>query len=297
MTASRTAQYVAMYRALENDEMRREPLFRDPFAASFLDPSLRRAVRLARVRLLRPALERYADYRAPGARTSAIARTRFIDDVVRRAAREGSRQLVVLGAGFDCRAHRLPELAGSRVFEVDRPETQERKRAELARARGLQPRGDVRYVAVDFLVDDLGERLAAAGWSQGERSTFVWEGVSNYLTDEAVSRLLGWLGRTAPGGCVVFTYIHRGVLDGSERFEGAERLLRNVRTLGEPWRFGLHPDAVASYLAGCGLRLEEDLGADAYRRRHPGLAASGMRGYAFYRIAVARVVGARAASA
>ena len=289
MTASRTAQYVAMYRALENSEMRREPLFRDPFAAIFLDPTLRRAVRLSRLRLLRGLLERYADYRAPGARTSAIGRTRFIDDVVRRATLEGSRQLVVLGAGFDCRAHRLAELADSRIFEVDRPETQERKRVEIARTNDLRPRDDVRYVAVDFLVDDLGERLTAAGWSRDERSTFVWEGVSNYLSEGAVSNLLGWIGRAAPGSCLVFTYIHRGVLDGSERFEGADLLLRNVRALGEPWRFGLQPEAVASFLEGFGLRLEENVGADEYRRRYPALAASGIRGYAFYRIAVARV--------
>ena len=278
-----------MYRALEHDEMRREPLFRDPFAARFLDPTLRRAVRLARLRPLRGLLERYADLRAPGARTSAIGRTRFIDDVVRRAALDGSRQLVLLGAGFDCRAHRLAELADSRIFEVDRPETQERKRAVIARALELRPRDDVRYVAVDFLVDDLGERLTAAGWRRDERSTLVWEGVSNYLTGEAVSKLLAWAGRTAPGGCLVFTYVHCGVLDGSERFDGADRLMRNVRALGEPWRFGLHPDAVGAYLEGFGLRLLEDLGADAYRRRHPGLAASGLRGYAFYRVAVARV--------
>src|SRR4051812_3116830 len=108
MVASRTAQFVALYRALETVERRRPPLFQDPFAPLFLSPGLRRAVRAARVPALHTLIDRYADGRAPGARTSAIGRTKIIDEVVLGA---GVDQLVVLGAGFDCRAHRLPDLA------------------------------------------------------------------------------------------------------------------------------------------------------------------------------------------
>src|SRR5262245_28418089 len=144
MAVSRTAQYVALYRALETVE--RHPRVRDPYAITFLSPDFARAVRMARIGAVRRLLTRYADARAPGARTSAIARTLFIDDVARDAATAGVREVVVLGAGFDCRAHRLAELAGATVFEVDRADTQEWKRAQLARARP-PVRDDVRYVA------------------------------------------------------------------------------------------------------------------------------------------------------
>jgi methyltransferase (TIGR00027 family) len=157
----------------------------------------------------------------------------------------------------------------------------------------------VRYVAVDFLRDDVGAALAAAGWDPRRRSLFVWEGVTNYLTEAAVSRMLDWIGTTAPGSRVVFTYIHAGVLDptagsaprlaaleGSVEFDGAAQLVANVRRLGEPWTFGLHPGAVGAFVARSGLRLCEDLGADDYRRRYLGAA---MPGYQFYRIAVAEV--------
>src|SRR5690242_18861096 len=107
MAASRTAEYVALYRALETIETRREPLFRDPFAQHLLTQSRARAYRLANRPWLRGVLEKYADWRAPGARTSAIGRTRFIDDVVRGEVARGVRQLVILGAGYDSRAHRL----------------------------------------------------------------------------------------------------------------------------------------------------------------------------------------------
>ncbi len=292
MRASRTAAYVALYRALETDERRREPLFRDPLARLFLPRGLQLAVRLARARPLRAVLERYADRRAPGARSSAICRTRFIDDFVRREAGAGTRQLVILGAGFDCRAHRLGDLAGTRVFEVDQPATQAEKRAALARATGL--RADVRYVAVDFERDDLATSLARAGWAPNAKTTFVWEGVSNYLDASAVDAVLRFVARAGSGSALVFTYLHRGVLDGSVAFAGAEKLLANVKRLGEPWKFGLLPSELAGYLAERGLVVEENLGADEYRERYAwakGRRGAGMRGYAFYRIATARVRG------
>jgi methyltransferase (TIGR00027 family) len=288
MRTSRTAEYVALYRALETIEVTREPLFRDPFASLFLPPPLSRALRLARVRSLRAVLQRYADWRAPGARSSAIGRTRFIDDVVRSAIEEGTRQLVLLGAGYDCRAHRLSELHAARVFEVDRADMQAAKREGIEAARELGARRDVRYVAVDFGEDDLAASLTSAGWERTCASVFVWEGVTNYLTETAVAKVLTFIGGAAPGTLLVFTYVHRGVIDGTARFDGADKLLRNVRRLGEPWTFGLRPDEVGGFLARFGLDLEEDVGADEYRRRYLG-GTRELRGYAFYRIAVARV--------
>jgi methyltransferase (TIGR00027 family) len=285
MGASRTAEYVALYRALETTEKRREPLFRDPFAEHLLTDSRARALRTANKPLMRGILERYADWRAPGARTSAIGRTRFIDDVVRAEVAGGIRQLVILGAGYDSRAHRLPELAKFPVYEVDRGDTQEEKRRRIEPVPGA--RKDVRYVAVDFEKDDLATRLADAGWQADRTSLFIWEGVTNYLDEKAVARVLDMVGLVAIGSAIVFTYIHRGVIDGSKHFAGADKLVGNVKRLGEPWQFGLLPEEMETYLAGFSLKLEQDLGADEYRARYFGDNAR-FRGYAFYRIAVAR---------
>jgi methyltransferase (TIGR00027 family) len=293
VTASKTAEYVALYRALETLEG--QPFFRDPFAEAFLSPDLKGALWLTRISPLRHALERYADWRAPGARSSAIGRTCYIDDVVRRATAEGVAQVVVLGAGYDCRAHRMPELRECRVFEVDRRDTQSLKRRRLG-AQARSTRSNVSYVAVDFTIDSLEERLVAAGWKAREPSLFVWEGVTNYLNREAVAQVLSFVGRTAPGGLLVFTYVHRGVIDGSVSFDGGDKLVRNVERLGEPWTFGLEPGEVEEFLAGFGLTLEEDLGADAYRQRYFTSRATSLRGYAFYRIALARVGQAPSAS-
>jgi methyltransferase (TIGR00027 family) len=287
---SRTAQYVALFRALETGEQRRPPLFRDPLATRFLSPGLRLAVRAAGVGPLRRLIEGYADLRGPGARTSAIGRTRLIDELTERVLAEGIRQVVILGAGFDCRAHRLPALRSATVYEVDRAATQAEKRARLRGAGG--DAGHVRYVSVDFLRDDLGERLRAAGWRADGATFFIWEGVSNYLTEEAVAGVLSLVGGAAPGSALAFTYIHKGAIDGSAPFHGAERLRESVRRLGEPWTFGMVPAEVPAHLARFGLRLEEDVGADEYRERY-GVSSAG---YAFYRVAFARRQGPRAAT-
>jgi len=283
--ASRTAEYVALYRALETTETRREPLFRDPFAAHLLTESRARALRAANLPGMRGILERYADYRAPGARTSAIGRTRFIDDIVRAEAVAGIRHLVILGAGYDCRAHRIAELAKVPVYEVDRADTQTEKRRRIDGLPGV--RKDVRYVAVDFEKQDLATRLADAGWRADRTSLFLWEGVTNYLDANAVARVLDMVGLVAVGSAIVFTYIHRGVIDGSKHFDGAGKLVGNVKRLGEPWQFGLVPEEMDKYLAGFSLVLEQDLGADDYRAKYFGANAR-FRGYSFYRIAVAR---------
>ena len=278
---SQTAAYVALYRAMETAERRRPRLFDDPYALRFLPLKLQAAVQLARLPISQRLLARYADLRAPGARTSAIARTVFIDDVLRRAVLDGAEQCVILGAGYDCRAQRLPELARVRVFEVDRAATQERKRALLGPTH-------VAYVPVDFLRDDAFERLQAHGWDRARRSVFVWEGVTNYLDESAVLRVLREVARCAAGSTIVFTYVHRGVIDGSVQFAGAERIVQNVRGMREPWTFGIAPQQIAAFLEGAGLRLREDLGADEYRARYlPSWESS--YGYAFYRVAVAVV--------
>jgi len=93
------------------------------------------------------------------------------------------------------------------------------------------------------------------------------------------------IGRCASGTTLVFTYVHRGLLDGTVPFEGAATMLGNVRGLGEPWTFGIDPQDLAAFVGGAGLIVREDVGADDYRARHlPREKAPG--GYAFYRIAI-----------
>ena len=132
--------------------------------------------------------------------------------------------------------------------------------------------------------------LPAAGWDPARPTFFVWEGVSNYLSEPAVDQTLRFCAGAAPGSELVFTYVHRGVIDDPGAWYGTERLFRGLEELGERWTFGLDPARTADFLRERGLQLAEDLGAADYRACAYGPAvAAAMRGYEFYRIAWARV--------
>ena len=276
--ASRTAEHNALFRALET--RRPGALFEDPLAERFLGPTLRAVARLGR-----PA-SRVIDRRWPGVRSSVVARTRLIDDVVAGVAPVVD-QVVLLGAGFDTRSYRLPCLTERAVFEVDHPDTQRRKREVLRRA-GV-PHDHVRFVATDFNLGELGGALATAGYDPAVPTLLLWEGVTNYLDAAAVDAGLRWCAGAAPGSALLLTYVDRQVLDHPDRYVGAKQLHSTLHRAGEALTFGMAPAAMPGYLAGVGLRLEWDLGAADYRLLAYGDAALRMRGHEFYRVALAHV--------
>ena len=288
--ASRTAEYMALFRALESTEAPACRLFEDRFAAAFLAPRFRFVVSLSRLPLAGAIIRSYIDRRWPGARTSAVARTRFIDDAVEAALKEGIEQVMILGAGFDARAYRIGAMGSVPVFEVDHPSTSATKRAVLEATLGAMP-SLVQFIAIDFNAGSWQSAIRASGYDPDRRTLFIWEGVTNYLTEDAVDRTLRWCASAAPSSRVLFTYVHSQVLDEPQAFHGTERLIATLNAAGERWTFGLNPSSLHSFLAQRRLLLEADVGASEYRARYFGRAADRMRGYEFYRIAVARVPG------
>ena len=288
MDGSRTARYVALFRALETAR-RTGRLFDDPYAAAFLSRRHRLVAELARVPALGGRLERYIDRRWPGLHTSAVVRTRLIDDLVSEALLEGAEQVVLLGAGYDSRAYRLPGMADRRVFEVDRPSTQAVKQRLLGTRLSADRRDHVRFVPADLIHDDLGTALLAAGYDPARDTVVVWEGVTNYLTEAAVDRTVRKLAALTPAGSrLIVTYVDRAVLDGTADDAGVARWRAAVGAGGEPWTFGFDPADLERFLADRGMTLVVDLSAaDAARRylvplqRHEPAAP-------FYRIAMAR---------
>jgi len=249
---SRTAEYMALFRALESARAPERRLFEDRDAASFLTPRLHAVVLAARVPLLRRLIIAFIDRRWPGPRLSAVARTRVIDDFVTGALDAGCSQLVLLGAGYDTRATRLPAAAGDAVFEVDHPATQQRKREALA-GRAAH----VRYVGVDFETDALASALAAAGLDRTQPSCIVWEGVFSYLTVAAIDRTLGALVQAcAPASRLMLTYVDERALGGGSLAGSAWR--EAVSDVGEPFQTGLEPERAAEFFAARRMTLRSD---------------------------------------
>lgn len=183
-------------------------------------------------------------------------RTRAIDAVVREHL---SPQLVILGAGLDARAHRLPELAATVVFEIDHPSTQAYKRRR-ATALSIAARS-LRYVSVDFEKDALSARLAEAGHERGAATTWIWEGVTMYLTAEAVRATLATIAASsAPGSTLVLTYGTPELAVGSGAIRRLEPLVKPAfALLGEPLRFLATREEMAALVSAAGFDVESDL--------------------------------------
>jgi methyltransferase (TIGR00027 family) len=286
--ASRTAEHMAFFRALESARPAPQRLCQDSLALHFLRPAFRRAVEMSRIPVLGPLILWYADRRIPGARTSAVARTCLIDELLRQALQNGTRQVVILGAGFDCRGYRMPSMRNSILFEVDHPATQTVKLGKLRRLLPQLPE-HIRFVPLDFDGPSLASALGASGFDPRRPTAFLWYGVTNYLTAKGVDSILRYVAGCAASSLLLFTYVHRAALDGSGLFADAAMLLEELKTLGEPWTFGLDPDGLSAYLRARGLKLEQDFCAREYRARYYGPRGRHFKGYRFYHVAAASV--------
>ena len=286
--ASRTAEQNALFRALESSRPASARICDDPLARHFLTWPLTLAMRGAAIPGGASFVSSFIDRRWPGVRSSVVARTRLIDDAISAAGDQDIEQLVILGAGFDSRAYRMTRLRGVEVFEVDHPDTQAAKQRVLTRRLGILP-DHVRFVAVDFGRDDLTSSMSRAGYRESARTFILWEGVTNYLTEDAVDSTLRWCARALAGSTLLFTYVHRDILTRPAAFAGTRNLFASLEKAGERFTFGMEPSRVPQYLAERGFSLELDIGAAEYRARYYGVEARRIRGHEFYRIALARV--------
>lgn len=208
----------------------------------------------------------------PGDALNAFARwtsvrTRFTEDNIAEAVRDGIGQLVILGAGLDSFAYRQGALVDRlRVFEVDHPASQDWKRERLADA-GIALPSNLVFAPVDFEVQTLHDGLAAAGFVFAAPAVFTWIGVTMYLTLPAVESTLRTVAGCAPGSQVIFTYDQpQSSLDA--RALALRDAVRALATdLGEPFLSLFTPAEAEALAVRCGLATTAHFGAgDAARR-------------------------------
>lgn len=179
-------------------------------------------------------------------------RTPFYDAHVRGAVEQGARQVVLLAAGLDARAARLPLPAGVPVFEVDQAGVLDFKAAALAE-RGLDV--DRRVPVPADLREDWAATLRAAGFDHAQPTAWVAEGLLMYLDADAADRLLTTMvEQSAPGSTIALEYFERRVsVDDLAYADDAERAVM-VR-IAELFESG--PDASpAAWFARHGLTVE-----------------------------------------
>jgi methyltransferase (TIGR00027 family) len=225
-----------------------------------------------------PKMLRYPYEGIPPVRHCSAVRATFVDAAIERYL-PGVEQFVELGAGYDTRTIQLQHNRQICCFEVDLPKIQQMKR-ELLHQCGVDTSG-VKFVPVNFLTDNWLDNLAKAGFDPRKPTFFLWEGVTYYLSREAMEKTFRTIATMAPGSVVVFDYANDAIIKDRRKPLGllGKAYLEAVR---EPQTFWIssEPPAkknVAALMDAYGLSLREHLnyGRETKRRRsRGGLAAA-----------------------
>jgi methyltransferase (TIGR00027 family) len=265
-TPSWTAENVASYRALgayEQDEKIRNP---DYLAEKFVSPEYwdSSTVNIEDVRNKTWKRGLLADciYYA------MTARTKHFDSVLKEEGAKGIKQVVNFGAGYDTRAYRFHEtMPNVKFFELDMLAMIARKKEIVAKIFGALP-SYVIYIAINFEKQSLEDALMKAGYDKTKKTLFIWEGVTYYLTAEAVDGTLKFIAeQSAPGSSVIFDYCLKPVIDGDYSVS-AKDMMKYVERYGEPYVYGIDPRKLRGFLKDRGFELLSDIGPDEMEKMY-----------------------------
>jgi methyltransferase (TIGR00027 family) len=173
-----TARWTAAVRARET--AREDALLRDPWAALLAGES-----GMA-----------WVSARPPDSTLPIVLRTRYFDDYLQQVTDAGMQQVVLLAAGLDTRAYRLPWPAGTTIYEVDQLAVVAHKEQALA---GARPNCERRAIAAD-LTEPWQQKLCAAGFAAAEPACFLLEGFLFYLRQDAMEQILDEVATFAASG-------------------------------------------------------------------------------------------------
>jgi methyltransferase (TIGR00027 family) len=268
MKPSSTGYGPAVMRAMENLLPEDKRLFEDPYSEKFLSPFYKFFVILMRSPKILNFLIKIRERLTPGIIGGLICRTRYIDDVLKNAIKEGVGTVVNLGAGMDTRAFRIPGIENIQYFELDFPELQKVKRAYIDKKIGELP-SNVSLVPIDFNSQELGEELKKAGYALSSKTLFIWEGVTQYISKEAIDNTLKYVAQASTGSRIVFTYVLKSFINGSYIPDGLNSLYKFFLKKKKPlWFCGFEPADMREYLSKYSLSLIEDIGHEEFLERY-----------------------------
>ena len=185
------------------------------------------------------------------------------------ALKQGFDQIVIFRAGFDSRAQRFSEAnKKSKIFELDAPITQGNKLKAFKDKRIMIPENLI-YAPINFNKDSLADKLTDAGFENNRKTLFLLEGVTMYLSDDAVDTTFKFIRDVAgKGSWVVFDYIYAGVLRQENKYYGEKDILKTVAKAGEAWSFSLEEGAIETFLHKYGFTLKDHSNAQALEKRY-----------------------------
>jgi methyltransferase (TIGR00027 family) len=258
--------------AIEQSFPKEDRVVDDPLTLRMLPSGVRLMVCLMRIGWLRDWVIGISEKTEPGIWGDFLVRKRYIDDRL-RAAGDRIEAVVNLGAGFDTRAYRLPAISHLPVWEVDQLQNIVAKEKRLNELFGEVP-SRIRLVAIDFDTEDLAVTLKSNAYLSARRTFFVWEAVSQYLTEQGVRKTFDFLAQAPTGSCLAMSYVRKDFLDGRNLYGWEAGYKRFVA--GKMWHFGMEPEVVPGFLREYGWELIEDVGYDQLARQSPALSQRGL---------------------
>ncbi len=202
----------------------------------------------------------------PGIYGGIISRTKYMDDVLEAAIANKFDAVVNLGGGYDTKCLRF-DFKGLEYYHVDQKPVMDNYKNIMSGLEGGIP-AHVRFVPIDFNTQNLGDELVKAGYDKDKRTLFLWEGVTQYITLEAVVGTLEYIASCLKGSQVVFTYVPKSLFTSSESFPEYQKILKLAKRVGEEWITGLESEKISEFIEQCGLALIEDVGNTDYKKRY-----------------------------
>lgn len=262
--AAKTGPGAMVLVAIEQGFPENQRIITDELAYPILPFSSRIWVRLSLP--IRGWLVAKTEQKVPGLWGGIMARKRFIDDTLVEAVADSVELVVNLGAGFDTRSFRLPELAEVRTWEVDQPGSILTKSQRLKAIFGEVP-AHATLVPVDFDRGKLETALVAHDYPAPTKTIFILEGVTQYLTGSGARETFDFLSTAPTGSRLVFTYVPEDFITGRELF-GQDVLYEKMRVKNTIWRTGFDPETIDVFLGEYGWKILEHLGYDELGERY-----------------------------
>lgn len=202
--------------------------------------------------------------------TYVNARTKHMDAILEAAGKDGIRQMVNLGAGYDSRAYRYHKaMPDVRFFEIELPWMVVEKKRRVKEVLGEVP-DYVTFVPIDFNTQNIPDELTRAGYDPTLKTLFLWEGVTYYISGAAVNATLDFIReKSPPGSSVVFDYMTLGSIQGDwKKYPDTRRLSFYVKYKGEPFVFGIPEGQEQQWIEQRGLKMVSDLDREALEERY-----------------------------